>query len=197
MVRRLLVNTLVVLTAGGLLSGFQPVAGSRQAHGVVYDRGTTGGPYAVDDDRCGFPVHIDGRSRERFVSYTVPGSSGQAFLEHRWYAFRETITNPATGRTMEVSGRASHREVTAAHVAGDRWQLIGVEHGQPFVVRDATGRVVLADGGIMVTRSVQDTLGDGRPSSEELEHEVVTTFGRFPSMADGFDYCALVTRLVG
>jgi hypothetical protein len=197
MVRRLIVNAFVVLLAGALLSGFQPLATSQPMRTEVYEQGTTGGPYSSVDRDCGFRFRVEGRSRERFVTYSVPGSAGQAFLSHRWYSYRQVMTNPATGRTMVISGRASIREVEATHVEGNRWQLITVESGRPFVVRDSRGRVVLADGGLLVTRSVQDTFGDGRPSSEELEREAVSAFGHFPSLADGFDHCALVSRLIG
>jgi hypothetical protein len=193
MVRRLIVNTAVVMLAAILLSG--PMATSEPARAQVYDRGTRSGPFSFVERDCGFPVRVEGRSREKFVSYTVPGSSGQAFLEHRRYSFRKAITNPATGKSVVITGWGTYRETEATHVEGDVWEVIARERGKPFVVRDARGRVVLADGGTLTTRSILDTFGDGRPSGEELEREVVSTVGRFPSLTDDFDYCALVSRL--
>jgi hypothetical protein len=195
MVRHLLVNTAVALLVFALLSA--PTAQSRQLDPEVYERGTLREPFSFEDDDCGFPVQVEGELNERYEILAVPGSSGQAFLERRRYSYRKVITNPATGKTMSVSGRGYFREVRATHVEGDVWELLAVETGRPFVVRDATGRVVLADRGVMLTLSVQDTLGDGRPSSQELEHEVANTLGTFPSLADDFDYCALVSRLIG
>ncbi len=195
MVRHLLVNTALGLLVVALFSA--PAAQSRLLDPEVYERGTTREPFSYVDDDCGFSVQVEGEMSERYAIRAVPGSSGQAFLERRRYSYRKLITNPATGKTMSVTGRGHYREVRATHREGDVWELLAVETGRPFVVRDARGRVVLADHGVMLTRSVQDTLGDGRPSSQELEHEVANTLGHFPSLADDFDYCALVSRLVG
>jgi hypothetical protein len=195
MLRRLLVNSSLVVLAVAAFSGYQPAAQSRLQADEIYDRGTTRQPFSFDDDDCGFTVHVQGRLRESYVLHTVPGSSGEAFREERRYDYRKVITNPATGKTMSVSGHGEYRELRATHVEGDRWELLSVESGRPFVVRDANGRVVLADRGAMFVRSVQDTLGDGLPSSEETRHDLVNTWGHFPSLADDFDYCALVSRL--
>lgn len=195
MLRRLLVNTALVGATVGLFSGYQPAAQSQLQESQVHERGSTGGPFSYVDRECGFPVRVKGASSERFVVHTVPGSSGQAFLEHRRYSFRKVITNPATGKTMTISGRGFIRQVRATHVEGYHWEILAVESGSPFVVRNSGGRVVLADRGHIVTRSVQDTLGDSRHSSRELEHDIVTTLGDFPSLADDFDYCALVSEL--
>lgn len=197
MVRHLLVNTALGLLAAGLFSGYQPVVQPGLPASEIYEQGSTRQPLSFVDDDCGFAVHVEGVWRERYTIHAVPGSSGQVFLERRRYSYRKRVTNPATGRTMTVSGHGVFREVRASHLGGDDWEVLAIETGSPFVVRDATGQVVLADRGELTTRSVQDTLGDGRPSSQELEHEVVQTVGSFPSLADGFDYCALVLRLTG
>jgi hypothetical protein len=195
MLRHLLVNTALVVLVACMFSG--PVAQSQPLGGELYEKGTNHQPFSFDDDDCGFTVHVEGRLREAFEIHTVPGSSGQAYLEHRRYSYRKTITNPATGKTMSVSGRGSVRELRATHVEGDEWELLTEESGSPFVVRDAQGREVLADRGDLVVRTVQDTFGDGRPSSQEVEREIVRSSGHFPSLADDFDYCALVSRLTG
>ena len=195
MLRHVLVNTAVALLVVALLSA--PAAQSRLLDPEVYESGSLHEPFSFDDEECGLPVQVEGELNERYEILAVPGSTGQAFRERRRYSYRKAITNPATGRTMSVSGRGYFREVRATHIEGDIWELVAVETGSPFVVRDAKGRVVLADRGVMLTRSVQDTLGDGRPSSQELEHELTKTLGAFPSLADDFDYCALVSRLIG
>ena len=197
MVRHLLVNTALVVLVACLFTGVPPVAQSQLPAGELYEKGSIQQPFSFDDDDCGFTVHVEGNRRERFEIHTVPGSAGQAYLAHRRYSYRKVITNPATGKTMSVSGRGQVRELQATHVAGDDWEVLTEESGSPFVVRDATGRVVHADRGDLVIRTVRDTFGDGRPSSEEVEREVVRTVGHFPSMADDFDYCALVARLTG
>ncbi len=195
MLRRLLLNTALVGAIVGVFSGYQPAAQSQLQKSQVVESGTTRTPLSYVDRDCGFPVRVKGFVRERLEIRTVPGSSGQAFLEHRHYAYRKAITNRATGRSITISGHGYFREVSATQVEGDVWEMAAIESGSPFVVRDAKGRVVLADRGDVITRSVQDTLGDGRPSSLELEHEIVETMGDLPSLSDDFDYCALVSRL--
>ncbi len=44
-----------------------------------------------------------------FINYNVPGSDGQAFLNHNWYRFRDVLTNPANGRKAYISGRGYFR----------------------------------------------------------------------------------------
>lgn len=198
MMRRLLIHTFAGLIAAGLLVAFQSPAQAHHPRGDVYERGTTDAPYSfLEEEECDFPFQVDGRFRDRHVIYNVPGSQGQAYLLHQRYRWHEVLTNPANGKKMYLSGRGFFREVKAKHVRGDIWRFISVETGTPFVVRNARGHVVLRDHGKLVASSLQDTLGDGQPGSEQLDFRILHTRGDWPSLADDFDFCALVSRLIG
>lgn len=165
--------------------------------GELYEQGINKEPYTYEDTECGFTIRTDGRVFERYKYYRAPGST-QAFLGHSWYRWHETLTNPATGKKMYASGRGYFREVKATRLYGDVYEFISLDSGAPYTLRDAKGRVVLADRGTIVLRSVQDTLGDGVPGSEELSFEVVKVLrGHFPSYDEDFDFCAIASRLIG
>ena len=81
---------------------------------------------------------------------------------------------------------------------GNVYEFRTIEAGQPFVVRDGVGRVVLRDRGVIRHRLLFDTLGDGMPGGIELDDEIVGVGGPHP----GFDqteeeFCAMVTSLIG
>jgi hypothetical protein len=195
-----MLRRLIVLCFAGAMFVSLGTAPAEAHHprGDIYEQGAYDDPYQFEDDTCGFPFEVKGRATGYFINYNVPGSDGQAFLNHDWYRFWEVLTNPANGKRMYLSGRGYFREVAARHVEGDIWEFDSVETGSPFVVRDARGRIVLMDRGKIFTRAVFDTLGDSRPGAEFIEetfHKVL--FGSFPSREADFDFCAMVSGLIG
>lgn len=196
MLRRLLTLCASAALTTGLLVGLQAPAEAHDRPTRPYEQGTNDDSYSDDDTECGFTFHIEGRFRNRYKIYRAPHSS-EAFLLHSWYRWEETLTNPANGKRMYVSGTGYFREVKATHLEGTLYEFIVVESGAPFTVRDSRGRIVLADRGTQVFRSVQDTLGDGLPSSEEVSVEVIKSRGHFPSWEEDFDFCEVASRLIG
>ncbi|WP_182525001.1 hypothetical protein [Nocardioides dongkuii] len=179
------------------------VAPPSQAHrgGLeVYDQGTYDDPYEFDDDECGFLFHVEGRQWGRYKNYIVPGSDRQAFLANNRYHWRETISNPANGKKMYLSGDGHVREVRARHVEGTVWDFVSIETGAPFVMRTSRGRVVVADRGKLVRVQRFDTLGDGVPGGEPVGEETILhrfTRGSFPSLEPDFDFCGIVAKHLG
>ena len=146
-------------------------ADAREPAGDIYEKGSYNDPYEFKESEelsCGFVFEVKGRSRGFFINYNVPGSDGQAFLNHNWYRFRDVLTNPANGRKAYISGRGYFREVGARHVEGNLWEFDSVETGRPFVVRDADKNVVLRDHGKIFITAVFDngvTASPARTSS--------------------------------
>lgn len=187
----------LVLICALVLASCLLVAPSSQARGglEVYDEGTYDEPYAYDDDECEFPLRVEGRTWGRYKNYVVPDSDRQAFLAHDWYHWRETVTNPANGKKLHLSGRGYFREVRARHVEGTVWDFISIDSGVPYVIRDARGRVILADHGKIVIKQRFDTLGDGVPGGEPVGDPIVLRIrGSFPSYEPDFDYCAIAAK---
>jgi hypothetical protein len=200
MLRRSLTALVAFILAAAALVGVQGPAdagGRSGGPGAVYDQGRYNDTYEFEDEECGIGFVGQGRNKGFFTIYVAEGSNGQAFLIDDHYSYSEVLTNPANGKKMFISGHGRFRELTATHVEGNVFEFIVVDVGTPFVVKDGRGRTVLKDRGKATFRQVFDTLGDSQPGGNELEFEVVSTKGRFPSLSPDFDFCALVSRLIG
>jgi hypothetical protein len=197
--RRLLM--LVLLTLSLLIPLGSPAQahghGHGHGHGDVYSREHYSNPYSFTDDGCDITFDVVGHARGFEVIYNVPGSDGQAFLDDNRYRYREVWTNPENGRKAYVSGRAHYQELFATHLHGDVWKFITSTTGAPFTVRNDHGKVVLAEHGRLVTRQIFDTLGDSQPGGELLDEKVLAVHGSFPTWEPDFDFCEMVTQLLG
>ena len=172
--------------------------GVTPAYATVVERGTFAGSETVPDPQCGLALTRSSTFSGSFRVRVDKQSGGQAFFQRLNIEFRDVFTNPANGKTMTFEGHSVVNEIAATPVGGNVYEFTVVEAGQPFVVRDGTGRVVLRDRGTLRHRLVFDTLGDGTPGGIALEDEVVAVGGPHP----GFDmteaqYCAMVTSLLG
>jgi hypothetical protein len=140
----------------------------------------------------------------------VPGSDGQAFLLTDRFAYEDTWTNTATGKSFQVSGRALFKEVSAEFVpladvpadvippeglTGPVYRFTAIELGRPFTVRDASGRVVAEDRGLAAFEALFDTLGDSQPGGTFLTDRIVRTVGPHPFLLGELDACVLAEQL--
>ena len=169
------------------------------AQATVVDRGTFSGSEAgVPDPLCGLDLVRDSTFSGTFRDRVDKQSGGQAFFERLNFQYQDVFTNRANGRTMTFAGHSITNEIKATLVEGNVYEFTKIEAGQPFTVRDAAGRVVLRDRGVLPHHVLFDTLGDGAPGGIELDDQVVAVGGPHP----GFDqteeeFCAMVTSLVG
>ncbi|MBD0293094.1 MAG: hypothetical protein ICV70_05925 [Jiangellaceae bacterium] len=146
-------------------------------------------------DDCGFTIDFVSFNSGHFMVREVEGSGGQAFLGHDNFRYRIVLTNPETGASMVVRGHGLFREFTARHIEGDIWEFTAHEVGQPFVVEDSEGNVVLRDRGRLTFRAIFDTLGDSEPGGELLEEELTGMHGPHPGFFT--DFCDIATDLIG
>jgi hypothetical protein len=155
----------------------------------------TWGPETYND--CGFEIEVEGRATGRVQIRRGKGKTASAFFAHVRYSFRETHTNTETGEWFVVRGHAVFNEVKATRVEGNIFKFVAIEAGQPFVIEDSAGRVVVRDRGVIRYSILFDTLGDDEPGGELVEEFEPDVRGPHPGFDEDFDFCAVATDLIG
>ena len=125
------------------------------------------------------------------------GKGGQAFLVKDTYKYRDVLTNSETGEWFVIRGKAVFHEIKATQVSGDIYEFTAIEAGQPFVIEDSDGNVVVRDRGVIRRTAIFDTLGDGAPRRILLEETVTSVNGPHPGFADDFPFCEIAAELTG
>jgi hypothetical protein len=171
------------------------VFGTAQAGATIVERGTYSDPYSFGYDDCGFEVSVDGTASGHFLIRAGKGKRDTAFFLNDNYSYVETHTNAETGAFFTVMGNAIFHETKATRLEGNLFEFEAVEAGQPFVMYDSDGNLVLRDRGSIHHRAIFDTLGDdivGGELIEELEPDVNGPHPAFES-----DLCPIITELIG
>jgi hypothetical protein len=153
--------------------------------------------FSEDTELCGIAVQQDtevsGTAHERVGKRTADS----AFFAHVTFQYTWTFTNPANGEFLVIEGHALFQEIKATRVEGTVFEFTSVEAGQPVVLRDSSGRVVLRDRGVIRSTILFDTLGDDTPGGEAVgERVTVRLAGGHPSF-DEDAFCAAVEDLIG
>jgi hypothetical protein len=130
------------------------------------------------------------------IKEATPATNGQFFYFTQQLEYTDVITNPETGAFFTVSGRSLFKEVRAQLVEGSTFKYRTIEVGQPFVITDMDGNVVLRDSGLIEVTYVFDSLGDSAPGGVLLEEPTLTLVaGPHPGL--DLDFCALANELIG
>ena len=185
--RRLVMAALAALTSLALGAG---AAGAR-----VIEQQHYSGTESFSFGECGFTLDVVSEFSGRFHFRVDKG--GQAFLVHDNYRFRDVVTNPETGRWFVVRGNGMGHEIQATHVSGTIYEFVALESGQPFVIEDSSGRVVVRDRGVIRARFLFDTLGDGEPGGEFVELLELSLHGPHPGFGEDFPFCEIAAELTG
>ena len=174
------------------------VWGVAGAQATVVDRGTFGGSEtAVPDNICGIALLRDSTFSGSF-RVRVDRQGGQAFFQRTNITYRDVFTNPANGSSLTIGSRRLLSEVKATQVEGNVYAFTTIEAGQPFVVRDGDGNLVLRDRGVIRQRVLFDTLGDGEVGGVQLDDELIGIGGPHPGFDQSEeDFCATVEDLIG
>jgi hypothetical protein len=104
---------------------------------------------------------------------------------------------PDTGRWFTVEGNGLYKDRKITLVEGTTYQFDAIETGQPFVVRDIDGELVMRDRGLLHTRFQVDTKGDADLSNDEFiedSWELVRDSGAHPGF--DVDYCQMAKDLL-
>jgi poly(3-hydroxybutyrate) depolymerase len=149
--------------------------------------------YAYAD--CGYPVDVEAAYEGTASIRVGKNKDASAFFLRQSVSFREVHTNTVTGEWFVVSGHSTFREVKATQVEGSVYEFTQVESGQPFVVEDSSGRVVLRDRGSIRYHVVFDTGGDEVPGGEFVDFLGVEVRGPHPGFFT--DFCRVAGDLVG
>jgi hypothetical protein len=172
----------VVLSALLVPLAAMPVAATQ--YSVEQYQWTDGGSY-----ECGEGNWIDW-SAEGSGTLTIrtgKGADTNAFFAHDRFQWHSTDVRRSDGLSLHFSGQAQFIETKATRVSGSVFQFTSVEAGQPFVVRDDDGNVLVRDRGSIRETIVFDTLGDDTPGGEFIESVSFRANGPHPGFE--FDSC--------
>ena len=190
--RTTVVRALVV--AGALMA-----CGVPSAQATVIDQGTfRGSELGVPDNICGIDVVRDSVFSGSFRIRAPRNGDGQAFLERFTLKATDTFTNPDNGQSFSFVTNETSNELSTSHVSGNVYEFTTIEAGQPFMIRDSDGNVVLRDRGNIRRTAVFDTLGDGQPGGIFLDETVVRVSGPHPAFFLTEDeFCGVIEGLIG
>jgi hypothetical protein len=154
--------------------------------------------FSEDFELCGIAVHEEGEVRGTAHFRVAKGDLDSAFFSHDNYESTSTITNPANGKFLVIERNALFHETVGTRVEGTIFQFTAVEAGQPFVLRDMSGGIVLRDRGVIRSTILFDTLGDETPGGEFLALVDEQVAGPHPGFfLDDAAICAIVQDLIG
>jgi hypothetical protein len=146
--------------------------------------------YSFSD--CGFVVNGHVEFSGVFM-LKAPRNPGEPPLYFDNYEAHETLTAEGSDRVLTIDHQGLYKDLRVTQVEGTVYQFISQEAGQPFVVRDEAGNVLIRDRGLLRTTFQVDTLGD-----TDLDNDVFIE-GTFELLADhgshpGFylDFCTLL-----
>jgi len=146
--------------------------------------------YAFSFDDCGFWIdvagHVDGVAHIRVGK----GDLTTAFFLHDKFSFLETWTRRDTGDSFTLGGNGLFQETRATHVEGTIFEFTSVLAGQPFIVWDSDGNLILRDRGVITQVLQFDTLGDDVPGGEFVADVSFSVHG--PHAGLDVDLCALL-----
>jgi hypothetical protein len=174
--RRVVVLAAVVPLALGLVA---PASAQPRGSAIVEsDRG----PFEyeeINSDLCDFDVEVVGAGRFNFRIREGRGKREQAFFVHNTYSFAETLS--ANGRSVTVTARQTFNEVQAVPLGGGLFEFTDITAGR-FAVRDADGRLLGQEAGVVRSTYTFDTLSDNEPGGEVIGEVTQTQRGRFDDL---------------
>lgn len=180
----------------GVLAALAVLAlGTSPAAAQVIEKGPYSGTDSSSFDDCGFTLNVESEFRGRYLIRA--DRRGQAFYLTDKFWYRDVVTNADTGEWFVIRGNGLFHEVKARLVSGTIYEFTAIEAGQPFVIEDAAGNVVVRDRGVIRRTALFDTLGDGVPGAVLIEETHVSVHGPHPGFADDFPFCEIAAELTG
>jgi dienelactone hydrolase len=128
---------------GSALIAMTLATGSASATIIERDRFTNHYEFTAWD--CGYPMQVVGDESHLIQVRADNRLDGNAFFTDN-YQFSETWT-AADGRWFTLSGNGVFKDLKAKSLGGSLYQFSFHEVGQPFVIKDSSGKVVSRDRG--------------------------------------------------
>ena len=183
------------LVMAGLTALTVLAIGAGTAGAKVIEQQHYSGTDSFSFDDCGFTLDVESEFSGHALLHV--DKTGQAFLEVENLRYRDVLTNPETGKWFVQRGKRLFHDIKATQVDGTIYEFVAIEAGQPFVIEDSTGEVVIRDRGVIRSTYLFDTLGDGTPGGEFLEEVDLSVHGPHPGFADDFPFCEIAAELTG
>ena len=139
------------------------------------------------DWNCGYPMHVAGVSTDQ-VKVRVDTKDPRVVYVTDNFQFRET-RSVADGRSFTVEANGLSKDVRAKLISGSLYEFTFHNSGQPFTIRDSSGRLISRDRGLFEFQYTFDL------DSGEFNFVGLRNSGPHPSA--GVDTCAIVAPLVG
>ena len=165
------------------------------AAGTVIDQQHYSGTDSFSFDDCGFIIDVESEFSGHALLRVDKG--GEAFLVKDTFSYRDVLTNRETGEWFVQRGKGLFHEIKATLIGGTIYEFVAVEAGQPFVIEDSAGNVVVRDRGVIRHTALFDTLGDGMPGAEFIEETHTSVHGPHPGFAEDFPFCEIAAELTG
>lgn len=160
------------------------------AQAAPLEREHYSGTDSFDFDECGFVVHNDVTFEGVFM-LKAPRADGAPPYYFDNYEAHETLT--ANGRTLTIDHQGLFKDLRITLVEGTVYQFVVMEAGQPFVVRDEDGQVLIRDRGVLKLTFQVDTHGDTDLDNDEFiegSFSLLADHGRHPGFY--LDFCELL-----
>ena len=188
----------VIRCATLLALGGSMACGVAAASATVVDREHFQGSETVPDEICGISVIRDSEFSGSLRIRAGTGATDQAFFERVNFRYSDTFTNPENGKSLTIQGHSVYNEVKAERVEGNVFEFTTIEAGQPFVLTDSSGRVILRDRGLVRSLVLFDTLGDSMPGGQTLDVSTIRVSGPHPAFdLTDEEFCGVVESLIG
>jgi hypothetical protein len=165
------------------------------AAGTVVESGHYSGSDSFSFDDCGFWLDVEATFSGHFR--VRADSDGEAFYGKDTFSYRNVFTNRDTQEWFVIRGHGVFNEIKATLVSGTIYEFEAMEAGQPFVLEDAAGNVIVRDRGTIHHGGLFDTLGDGQPGAVFIEVTFNLVHGPHPGFAEDFPFCEIAAELTG
>jgi len=165
-------------------------AGAAPASATVILRDHYADDYAFSFDDCGFWVDVAGHAEGIAQIRVGKGDLTSAFFLHDNYEFAETWTRRDSGDSFRITGNGLFQETKAEPLGGTVFRFTSVNAGQPFLLWDAAGNLVLRDRGVIRQVLDFDTEGDDVPGGIFIQEVSFDVAGPHPGL--DFNPCALL-----
>jgi hypothetical protein len=169
--------------------------GGGPASATVIEQEHYSGTDSFSFDDCGFT--LEGQVEFYGQALLRVDQGGEAFLVKDKFWYRIVFTNLDTGQSFVQRGNGLFHEIKATQVEGTIYEFVAIEAGQPFVIEDSAGNVVVRDRGVIRHTVLFDTLGDAMPGGEFLENVSDVVHGPHPGFAEDFPFCEIAAELTG